>query len=93
MYKRIAIHRLAIGEFTQLGTICPTLVGSKTERCSLSYNDLGKQFMVILPMVGDPLEHFPVGRPIQCVVSVTIVNHNTEVSDCTPLFDEHYQLR
>jgi hypothetical protein len=44
-------------------------------------------------MVGDPLEHFPRGCPIQCVVSVTVLDHIAEVSDGTRLFDEYFQLR
>jgi hypothetical protein len=84
---------LVIGELTGLVIICPTLVGSKTERCSLSYSDLGEQFMVILPMVGDPLEHFSLGRTVQCVVSITVLDHKAEVSDCRHRFNEHFQLR
>jgi hypothetical protein len=44
--------------------------------------------MTILPMVGDPLEHFPIGLPVQCVVSATVIDNKVEVSDCTRLFDE-----
>jgi hypothetical protein len=54
---------------------------------------LGEQFKIILSMVGDPLEHFSLGRPVQCAVSVTVLNHKAEVSDCTHLFDEYCQLR
>jgi hypothetical protein len=43
-------------------------------------------------MVGDPLEYFLFGGPVECMVPVTILNHKAEVSDCARFVDEHFQL-
>jgi hypothetical protein len=44
-------------------------------------------------MVGDSLEHFPLGRPVQSIVSVTVLNHKAGAGDCIRFFDEHFQRR
>jgi hypothetical protein len=40
--REIAVYRLVVGESTRFVIICPTLVGSESERSSLSYSDLGE---------------------------------------------------
>jgi hypothetical protein len=53
------------------------LIGRKIDRWSLVDSDLGKQFVIFLPMVGDPLKHFPFGRPVQLMMSCKSEMANT----------------
>jgi hypothetical protein len=69
--QKIAAHRLVICEFACLIAICPTLI----DRWSLIDSDLGKEFVIFLPMVGDPLKYFPLGRPAQPLMSLPVLNH------------------
>jgi hypothetical protein len=91
--QKIAVHRLVICEFACLGAICPTLIGRKLDRWSLIDSDLGKQFVIFLPMVRDPLKHFPPGLPVQFVMSFTVLNHKRKLGNVTGFLNEQFQLR
>jgi hypothetical protein len=90
--QKIAPHRLVICEFACLVAICPTLVGRKLDRWSLIDGDLGKQFVIFLPMVGHSLKHFPPGRPAQPVMSFTVLNHKRKLGNFTGFLNEQSQL-
>jgi hypothetical protein len=90
--EKIPAHRLVICEFACLVAICPTLIGRKIDRWSLIDSDFGKQFVIFLPTVRDPLKHFPLGRPVQTVMSFTVLNHK-KLGNFTGFLDEQFQLR
>jgi hypothetical protein len=89
--QKIAAQRLVICKFACLVAICPTLIGRKLDRWSLIDSDLGKQFVIFLPMIGDPLKYFPLGRPVQPVMSFTVLNHKRTLGDSTDFLNEQFQ--
>jgi hypothetical protein len=91
--QKTAAHRLVICEFACLGAICPMLIGRKLDRWSLIDSELSKQFVLFLPMVGDPLKHFPLDRLVQPVMLFTALNHKTELGNFTGFLNEQFQLR
>jgi hypothetical protein len=82
-HTEIAAHRLVICEFASLVAICPMLIGRKLDRWSLIDSDLGEQFVIFLQMVGDSLKYFSLGRPVQPVMSFTVLNHKRKLGNFT----------
>jgi hypothetical protein len=69
------------------------LIGRKRDRWSLIDSDLGRQFVIFLPIVGDPLKHFHLGRPVQPVMSFTVLNHERRLDNFTGFWNEQFQPR